>query len=121
VADHHIVPGKKFWTWGTGKRGQMWETMLTETDGPYIELMVGAYSDNQPDYSWLQPYEVRTFKQYWYPIKRIGGVKSANCQSALNMEVSLENTIQLGVSTTAEHKGARVVLEAGNQIIREKD
>jgi len=120
VADHHIVPGKKFWTWGTGKRGQMWETMLTETDGPYIELMVGAYSDNQPDYSWLQPYEVRTFKQYWYPIKRIGGVKSANCQSALNMEVSLENTIQLGVSTTAEHKGARVVLEAGNQIIFEK-
>lgn len=120
VADHHIVPGKKFWTWGTGERGQMWETMLTETDGPYIELMVGAYSDNQPDYSWLQPYEVRTFKQYWYPIKRIGGVKNANRQAALNLEVSPENTIQLGVSTTAEHKSARVVLEAGNQIIFER-
>lgn len=120
VADHHIVPGKKFWTWGTGERGQMWETMLTETDGPYIELMVGAYSDNQPDYSWLQPYEVRTFKQRWYPIKRIGGVKNANRQAAINMEISSENTVQLGFCTPTEHKGVRVILEAGNQIIFEK-
>jgi len=120
VADHHILPGKKFWTWGTGERGQMWETMLTETDGPYIELMVGAYSDNQPDYSWIQPYEVRSFKQSWYPIKRIGGVKNANRQAALNMEVSSENTVQLGFTTTDEHKGARVILEAGDKIIFEK-
>ncbi len=120
VADHHIVPGKKFWTWGTGERGQMWETMLTETDGPYIELMVGAFSDNQPDYSWLQPYEVRTFKQSWYPIKKIGGVKKANRQAALNLEVTPENTVQLGFCTTAGHKGARAILEAGNQIIFEK-
>jgi tetratricopeptide (TPR) repeat protein len=120
VADHHIVPGKKFWTWGTGERGQMWETMLTETDGPYIELMVGAYSDNQPDYSWLQPYEVRTFKQHWYPIKRIGGVKNANNQAALNLEFSPGNTVQLGFCTTAEHKGARIVLEERDQIVFEK-
>ena len=45
-------------------------TILTDSDGPYIELMVGAYSDNQPDYSWLQPYETRTWTQYWYPVPR---------------------------------------------------
>jgi len=61
VADHHIVPGKKLWTWGNGPRGRMWDRILTDEDGPYIELMVGAYSDNQPDYSWLAPYEVKTF------------------------------------------------------------
>ena len=55
VANHYIVPGKKFWTWGTGPEGRMWEQILTDEDGPYLELMVGAYSDNQPDYSWLQP------------------------------------------------------------------
>lgn len=120
VAEHHIIPGKKFWTWGTGERGQMWETILTETDGPYIELMVGAYSDNQPDYSWLQPYEVRTFKQYWYPIQRIGGVKNANGLAALNLEVTPKNAVQLGFCTTTEYKGARVVLEAGNQVIFNK-
>ncbi len=62
VADHHIVPGKKFWTWGNGPRGRMWDHILTDDDGPYIELMVGAYSDNQPDYSWLQPFEAKSLR-----------------------------------------------------------
>ncbi len=55
VADHNIVPGKKFWTWGNGPGGRAWDKILTDDDGPYIELMAGAYSDNQPDYSWLRP------------------------------------------------------------------
>ncbi|MEM2028146.1 MAG: DUF5107 domain-containing protein, partial [Candidatus Bathyarchaeia archaeon] len=52
VANHHIVPGKKFFLWGNGSEGRMWEKILTDADGPYIELMIGAYSDNQPDYTW---------------------------------------------------------------------
>ena len=86
VADHHLVPGKKFWTWGNGPRGRMWDKILTDDDGPYIELMVGAYSDNQPDYSWLQPYETKSFKMYWYPFRDIGGVKKANLEAAVNLE-----------------------------------
>ncbi len=120
VADHHIVPGKKFWTWGTGERGEMWEKILTETDGPYIELMVGAYSDNQPDYSWLQPYEVRTFKQYWYPVKRIGGIKNANCQAAVNLEILKGKRARMGFCTSHEHQGALAVLEARDKVIFEK-
>jgi len=49
VADHNVVPGKKLWTWGNGPRGRMWDHILTDQDGPCIELMVGAYSGNQPD------------------------------------------------------------------------
>ena len=56
IADHNVVPGKKFVEWGTNAGARNWDATLTEADGPYIELMVGAYSDNQPDYSWLQPY-----------------------------------------------------------------
>jgi len=33
--------------------------------------MVGAYSDNQPDYSWLQPYDSRVVTIYWYPFRDI--------------------------------------------------
>ena len=87
-ADHHVVPGKKFWTWGNGPRGRMWDKILTDEDGPYIELMVGAYSDNQPDYSWLQPYETKAFEMYWYPFRDIGGVKKANLEAAVNLEVA---------------------------------
>ena len=88
VADHHVVPGKKFWTWGSGPRGRMWDKILTDTDGPYIELMVGAYSDNQPDYSWLQPFETKSFELHWYPFRDIGGVKNANLDAAVNLEVA---------------------------------
>jgi tetratricopeptide (TPR) repeat protein len=120
VADHHVAPGKKFWTWGTGTQGQMWEKILTETDGPYIELMVGAYSDNQPDYSWMQPYEVREVKQYWFPLREIGGVKAANLEAALYLDTTPEGSIQMGVNTTTVHRGARIVLSAGENALFER-
>ncbi len=87
VADHHRVPGKKLWEWGPGTTAQMWDSVLTDSDGPYIEIMTGAYSDNQPDYSWLQPGEVKKFTQSWYPLRELGGVKNANEVAALNLEV----------------------------------
>src|SRR5437016_12058387 len=58
VANHHISPGKKQWTWGCGEFGIAWDRNLTDEDGPYIELMTGVYTDNQPDFAWLQPYEI---------------------------------------------------------------
>jgi tetratricopeptide (TPR) repeat protein len=119
-ADHHIVPGKKFWTWGTGPRGRMWDKILTDEDGPYIELMVGAYSDNQPDYSWLQPYETKSFEMYWYPFRDIGGVKNANLDAAVNLEVT-NGTAKVGFCTTAVHPAATVRLTAGTlTLLQEK-
>lgn len=70
VADHHISPGKKQWTWGCGDFGKAWDRNLTDADGPYIELMTGVYTENQPDFSWLQPFEEKTFVQYFMPYKR---------------------------------------------------
>ena len=51
VADHHVSPGKKQWTWGNGDFGIAWDKQLTDEDGPYIELMTGVFTDNQPDFS----------------------------------------------------------------------
>ena len=48
VADHHFSPGKKQWTWGCGEFGKAWDRNLTDEDGPYIELMTGVYTENQP-------------------------------------------------------------------------
>ncbi|WP_078544601.1 DUF5107 domain-containing protein [Litchfieldia alkalitelluris] len=87
VANHHISPGKKQWTWGNGEFGQAWDRHLTDEDGPYIELMTGVYTDNQPDFSWLHPYEEKTFKQYFMPYKDIGIVKNASVDAAVNLEV----------------------------------
>ncbi len=90
VANHQVVRGAKLFEWGPSELGQMWDKVLTEKDGPYIEIMVGAWSDNQPDYSWIRPYEVKIHKQYWYPVKEIGGIKYANLNGAVNLEMQGE-------------------------------
>ena len=118
VADHHIVPGKKFWTWGNGPDGRTWDKILTDDDGPYIELMTGAYSDNQPDYSWLEPYETRSFVLHWYPFRDIGGAKKANLEAAVNLEVAA-GAVKLGFYTTAAHSAARVRLAARGKALLE--
>ncbi|MGO9241028.1 MAG: DUF5107 domain-containing protein [Bryobacteraceae bacterium] len=120
VADHNIVPGKKVWTWGDGPRGRMWDHILTDTDGPYDELMVGAYSDNQPDYTWLQPFDVKSFSMNWYPFREIGGVKKANLEAAVNLDVDKTGMAKLGFNTTAAHAAAKVKLEAGEKVLLEE-
>ena len=78
IANHHISPGKKLFTWGNDDFSRVWEQNLTDEDGPYAELMAGSYTDNQPDFSWLRPYESKSFSQFWYPFHEIGTAKHAN-------------------------------------------
>ncbi|MFI5381578.1 MAG: DUF5107 domain-containing protein [Tepidisphaerales bacterium] len=116
IASHHVSPGKKQWTWGSGDFGQAWDRNLTDDDGPYIELMAGVYTDNQPDFSWLAPYETRTFRQFWYPFRDIGPAKMANIEAAANLEVSGEEA-KVGVYTTSPMNGLTVVLKADEQTL----
>ncbi len=120
IGNHHIVTGAKLWEWGPGPRGQMWDKILTETDGPYAELMVGAYSDNQPDYSWIKPYEVKTFTQHWYPIREIGSVKNANLRAAVNLELPSKKIARIGFNTTSQYQNATAMLIANDQPIFEQ-
>lgn len=86
VANHHISPGKKQWTWGNGDFGRAWDRNLTDTDGPYIELMAGVYTENQPDFTWLQPYEEKSFVQYFLPYRELGVVKNATKDLLMNID-----------------------------------
>jgi hypothetical protein len=71
VADRHVSPGKKFFTWGTDDFAKAWQSNLTDADGPYIEIMTGCYTDNQPDFAWLQPTRPRR--------SRSAGIRCAAC------------------------------------------
>ncbi len=112
VADHHIAPGKKLWTWGNAEFGHAWDRELTDSDGPYVELMAGVYTDNQPDFSWLQPYETKTFRQYWYPIQQIGPAVNANRKLAVSLETD-GGKVKFGVCAAERLPEARVVLSGG--------
>jgi len=101
--------------------GQSIEAQLNENAGPYVELMVGAFSDNQPDYSWIKPYEVKTVKQYWYPIKDIDGFKYANLNGAVNLESREDDSVFLGYYSTQLVPKARIVLKYKEEIILEEE
>lgn len=119
VADHHFSPGKKQWTWGCGDFGKAWDRNLTDEDGPYIELMTGVYTENQPDFTWLKPFEEKTFTQYFMPYKKVGQVKNATIHAALNLEKS-ENGVHIIVYTTEKYHNAEIVLwKNGEEIHRD--
>jgi tetratricopeptide (TPR) repeat protein len=103
VANHHIVPGKKQWTWGNGDFGQAWDQQLTDDDGPYIELMCGAFTDNQPDFSWIHPGEEKRFTQIFMPYKSIGPAKNASKDAVINLEVE-GNKAYFGVYLSSPRK-----------------
>ncbi len=109
VADHHISPGKKMWHWGKGDFGDMWCSNLTDANGPYIELMTGVYTDNQPDFTWIAPYESKEFEQYWYPIFDIGDVKNATIDAAVNVE-QRGDKLFLGFNVTGSFPNAVVTV-----------
>ncbi len=107
VADHHVSPGKKQWTWGNGDFGRAWDRNLTDEDGPYIELMTGMFTDNQPDFSWLQPYEEKSWVQYFMPYSEVGYVKNATKDALLNVELK-DGEASLILYTTGVNKDVNV-------------
>ena len=112
VADHHVSPGKKQWTWGHGDFGRAWDRNLTDEDGPYIELMTGVFTDNQPDFSWLMPYEQKSFTQYFMPYRDLGMIKNATKDLLLGLENNGKN-ISVKVFSTSPIKNIRVLLKIG--------
>ncbi len=120
VANHHISPGKKQWTWGNGAFGRAWDRNLTDEDGPYIELMTGCFTDNQPDFSWLMPYEEKSFTQYFMPYKGVGVVKNATRDAAARLEWA-DGKGSLAVYATGIYENAIMKVMCGEQTVFEKN
>ena len=119
VADHHVAPGKKQWTWGCGEFGKAWDRNLTDEDGPYVELMTGCYTDNQPDFTWMAPYEEKVFTQYFMPYKGVGQIKNATVHAAVGLEAE-EDGITIRAYVTGEYPKAEIRLTGDEEILFSK-
>ncbi len=123
VASHHYSPGKKQWTWGNGDFGRAWDRNLTDEASPeemeqwhierkgfrpYIELMAGVYTENQPDFTWLMPYEEKQFVQYFMPYRELGVVKEASKDLILNIN-EVDNKAEFKVFATSK-QSVRILL-----------
>ena len=74
--------GRKIWIWGHSRQGMMWENLLTDTDGQYVELQsgrlfnqAGESSDQSPfKHVAFEPYAADSWTERWYPVKNTGGI-----------------------------------------------
>lgn len=119
IGNHHIMPGMKYWADGNNPAGVRINKGLTDTSGQYIELMAGFYTDNQPDYSWIQPYESKNGTMTWFPIRELGGLKYANKKGALNLELK-DGIAKIRMNSTAPVQDATIRLASNGKTVYEK-
>jgi len=118
--NRHLNKGRKLGTWGWHKQSDVWEKNLTDEDGRYAELMAGFYTDNQPDFSWIQPGETKVFSQFFYPIREIGPPELANKTAAASVDLKGQ-AVEIGLNTTEAFDHARVVLNAGTKMLLDQE
>lgn len=117
VGNKNIVVGKKLWTWGTTASADMWEQILTDKDGPYLEIMTGAYSNNQPDYSWCHPYFTKEATMHYMPLRGLTGVKESTLEAAINFDIESETKVLVEVHGYKEISNAIINVKKGEKTI----
>ncbi len=112
-------PGKKFWTWGTAPAGALWEKILTDRDGQYIEVQSGRLL-TQGDTWIFEPHLVEQWEEFWYPVKKIGGFVKANPDAALNFE-ERAGKLLIALNTTGRYEKARIKVFCGDKLYFEEE
>ena len=86
-------PGRKIWIWGLSREGMIWEKLLTDDDGQYVEVQSGRLFNQAAPESTLSPfkhtefppYATDTWIEHWMPVKGTKGLVSASPWGALNV------------------------------------
>lgn len=84
--------GMKIFLWGLSRSGNIWENLLTDTDGQYVELQSGRMYNQPATNSAYTPYKHFSFmpgatdvwKEYWFPTKETGGISKASSIGTLH-------------------------------------
>ncbi|MGM0529109.1 MAG: DUF5107 domain-containing protein [Bacteroidota bacterium] len=85
-------PGKKMFMWSLSRWGMIWEDILTDTDGQYIEFQAGRLFNQAASSSTYTPFKHRgfvpfgadTWTEYWLPIKNTQGLRRGIPKGAVN-------------------------------------
>lgn len=91
---HDDKAGKKIWIWGLSQQGMIWEKLLTDTDGQYVEVQSGRLFNQSAEGSTFTPFKHKgflphtadTWTEYWFPVLKTKGFVAANNYGALNVK-----------------------------------
>jgi len=102
VADRHRVTGRKYFTWGNSDDGLMWQHILSDSEGPYIEIQSGPF-ETQSIFKLMEPHQVMSWEECWFPVRGCGGFEHATRDVALNL--------------IRDESGARLLVRPARQIV----
>ncbi len=116
------MPGQKLWLWALSRSGGIWEDLLTESDGQYIEFQAGRLFNqyfpgavNPISQAPFEPYVMDEWREIWFPIRAIGGMKEANEYGIINVEYQDGEAI-IGINALQALEGNLSVSVNGEQV-----
>jgi tetratricopeptide (TPR) repeat protein len=119
-------PGKKIWIWGLSDQGMIWEDLLTDGDGQYIEYQAGKLFNQAAHSSTFTPFKHREFlpydsdimKEIWFPLKNTGGMVAASEYGVLNTKTT-PGMVEVRLSPLQKLHSKLKILSAGKLIYSE--
>ena len=91
-APYEEMPGQKLWLWSLSRFGGIWEDLLTDTDGQYMEYQAGRLfnqyfpsAENPISQANFDPYVMDRWRELWFPFKEIGGMVDASEHGVINV------------------------------------
>jgi hypothetical protein len=116
--------GKKAWIWGLSRQGMIWEKLLTDTDGQYVEVQSGRLFNQAAEASTATPFKHRGFApreadswtEYWFPVKATKGFVKANQYGALNVAQPSDGTIEVRFSPLQKIASTVEVLDGDRSV-----
>ena len=86
-ARHQDVSGMKLWSWGRSEVGMVNQTALTDDGSVYAETQCGAM-ETQLDFDFLLPGERRAWREWWLPLRKLGGLTCASEEMGARLHLS---------------------------------
>ncbi|NNE75738.1 MAG: DUF5107 domain-containing protein, partial [Pricia sp.] len=125
-APYEEMPGQKLWLWALSRSGGIWEDLLTDTDGQYIEFQAGRLLDqysggsiNPISQVGFDPYVMDLWGEIWFPYKEIGGMVDASPHGVLNVKRTDEE-IYVGLNPLQKLDNDILIKINGKEVLREK-
>lgn len=120
------MPGQKLWIWALSRAGGIWEDLLTNSDGQYIEFQAGrlfnqyAPSENMNPISQatFTPHTTDQWRELWFPVLGIGGLTDVSPNGILHSEYKAGKLI-FGVNALATSADV-LTIRSGNKIVYEQ-
>ena len=100
---HADMPGKKVWIWSLARSGAIWEDLLTDDDGQYVEAQAGRQFNQTLGSAgtsfgprFFPPYVTDTWTETMFPVKATGGMVDAARYGVLNVDHA-GDTVEIAV------------------------